>query len=77
MAKGFSQSLGIDYMETFSPVVKMTTLRVILSIAATKGWFVQQLDVNTAFLHGDLEEEVYMNVSPSLEVPHRGLVCRL
>ena len=61
MAKGFSQEAGLDYYETFSPVVKPTIVRLILSLAATQGWKLKQLDVNNAFLHGFLEEKVYMS----------------
>jgi hypothetical protein len=64
VAKGFTQTYGIDYSETFAPVAKMNIVRVILSLAANYGWELQQFDVKNAFLHGELEEEIYMEIPP-------------
>ena len=59
--KGFDQKKGVDFEEIFSPVVKMSSIRVVLGLAASLDLEVEQLDVKTAFLHGDLEEEeLYM-----------------
>jgi len=56
VAKGYAQSYEVDYLETFVPVAKMTIVQILLSLAASFGWSLQQLDVKNAFLHGDLEE---------------------
>lgn len=74
---GNKQIAGEDYSETFAPVVKLTTVRTLLKIAASKQWEVYQMDVNNAFLHGDLEEEVYMLLPPGFRHTHPNKVCRL
>lgn len=64
VAKGFTQKYGVDYDETFAPVVKMTSLRVFLSISASLDWEIDQIDVTTAYLNAPLEEEIYMEQPP-------------
>ena len=78
MAKGYAQTYGIDYEETYSSVAKMITVRAIIAMAVVKGWFLHQMDVKDVFLHGDLREEVYME-QPSgyVDQTHPNLVCRL
>ena len=79
VAKGFTQEERVDYQETFSPVVKMITVRTFLALAASRDWYIHQLDVNNTFLHGDLHEEVYMKVPQGLEVDSslKRPVCKL
>jgi hypothetical protein len=78
VAKGFKQRYDIDYDDTFSPVVKIATFHIVLSIVVSNGWSMRQLDVQNAFLHGYLEEEVYMEQPPEYEdVTKPGYVCKL
>ena len=74
---GNHQEDGIDYTETFAPVARMTTVRLFLDIAAKENHEVHQMDVHNAFLHGDLEEEVYMKLPPGFKNPGETRVCRL
>jgi len=75
VAKGNTQIEGIDYQETFSPTAKLTTLRCLLIVASARGWFIHQLDIHNAFLHGDLSKVVYMDPPPSLQRQGEHLVC--
>jgi hypothetical protein len=78
VAKGFSQKEGIDYNETFSPVVKPTIIRLVLALAAQFHWPLRQLDVKNAFLHSVLQEEVYMTQPQGLTSKiYPDFVCRL
>ncbi|XP_055812079.1 uncharacterized protein LOC129881995 [Solanum dulcamara] len=76
VAKGYSQQEGIDYKEIFSPVMKMVTVMVVLAMAASKNWHIHQMDVFNAFLHGDLEDEIYMQL-PQGFVNQGENICRL
>lgn len=69
VAKGFKQRYDIDYEDTSSPVVKIATIKIVLSIVVSRGWSLRQLYVKNAFLHGVLEEEVYMKQPPGFEHP--------
>jgi hypothetical protein len=78
VAKGYSQVEGIDFGEIFSPVAKLTSIRFLLSIAVTFDLEVEQMDVKTTFLHGDLEEEIYMKQPEGFVVKgKKELVCKL
>ncbi|KAL6220334.1 hypothetical protein ACLB2K_008090 [Fragaria x ananassa] len=78
VARGFTQTYGVDYKETFAPVTKMSIVRVLLSIAVNHSWPLYQMDVKNVFLHGDLEEEVYMKLPPAHSQSHDpDAMCRL
>ena len=78
VTKGFSQTYGIDYTETFAPLEKLNTIRVLLSLAANLYWLLQQLDIKNVFLNGELEEEVYMTLPLSFSKKgEENKVCKL
>jgi Reverse transcriptase (RNA-dependent DNA polymerase) len=60
VAKGYSHVLGIDFIDVFSPVIRLETIRVLLALAAVKDWEIQQMDVKGAYLNGNLKEEIFM-----------------
>ena len=72
VARGFSQIYGVDYLDTYAPVVKLASIRILLAIAATNGLEIHQMDVVTAFLAGDLEEEIYMEQPEGFDSWKRG-----
>jgi hypothetical protein len=75
-AQGFSQVHGLDYFDTFSPVIRQTSLRTIISMASAEGMHLHKLDVATAFLHGTIDVETYMKAPEQLGLPS-GAVLRL
>ncbi|KAH9696724.1 reverse transcriptase Ty1/copia-type domain-containing protein [Citrus sinensis] len=78
VTKGFTQSYGIDYLETFAPIAKLNTIIILLSLAVNLDWYLYQLDIKNTFLNGDLEEEVFMEVPQGLDLNLTGnKVCKL
>lgn len=86
VARGFTQLEGIDFLDTFSHVPKLTTVKLILALGAINGWSLSHFDINNAFLYGDLEEDIYMTLPPGLKVdrlsvegakPESTIICKL
>lgn len=78
VVKGFRQREGLDYFDTYSPVTRITSIRMLIALAALYDLQIHQMDVKTAFLNGDLEEEIYMNQPEGFVVPGKEKkVCRL
>lgn len=82
IAKGYTRQEGLEYFDTFSPVAKIVTVKVLLAFVASQRWHSFQMDVNNAFSNGDTFDEVYMDLLPGYEVPNaikqgEKLVCKL
>ena len=78
VARGYTQTHGIDYQDTFAPMARMNTIRIIISLAVNLDWPLNQYDIKNAFLHGDLKEEIYMQLPPGYEGnQNEGKVCKL
>jgi hypothetical protein len=75
VAKGYAQTYGLYYRETYSPVAKMTIVRAIIAMVVAKGWSLHQMDVKNVLLHGNLQEEMYMEQPPGyVDQTHPNLV---
>lgn len=77
VAKGYNQIYWIDYLDSFSPVAKLVTVRIFLVVATTNSWPIHQLDINNAFLHGFLDENVYLIPLEGYDKALSGQVCKL
>ena len=78
VAKSYTQMEGEDFFDTYSPIAQIATIRVLLALAASYGLHVHQMDVKTAFLYGELEEEIYIEQPDGFVVPgEENKVCRL
>jgi hypothetical protein len=75
VAKGYAQTHGIDFEETFVLVAKMATVRAVITVVASRGWLLHQMGVKNAFLHGELQEEVYLD-QPPCRNPSFGLATK-
>ena len=78
MAQGYTQQFGVDFQQTYSPVVNAASLRLLLAISANKGYAVDSLDISTAFLNGTMDEDVYVRQPPGFVDPeHPNKVWKL
>ncbi len=77
VARGFTQTFGMDYNETFAPIVKFVSIRCILALVAIEDMEIHQMDLKTAFLNGDHEEEIYMEQPEGFTQEGEHLVCKL
>jgi Reverse transcriptase (RNA-dependent DNA polymerase) len=76
--KGYTQTYGVDFQKTFSPIAKLNSVRVLLSLTTNFDWPLYQFDVKNVFLHGDLEEKNYMDLPPGYEhIGTTNKVCKL
>ena len=69
VARGFTQVFGTDYLDTYTPVTRLETIRLLFALAVENDWEIRQIDVKTAYLNGDLDEEIYMEPPKGYDVP--------
>lgn len=77
IAKGYNQIEGLGYFDTYSPVAKITIVRTIIALSSCKQWYLHQLDLNNAFWHGEIEDNMYMTIPPEVSHPKPNQVCKL